>query len=247
MSRRPVIGITTDHNSRELPGGGVEYTQYLLPHHYSIAVEKAGGLPLLLPYRSSAALVAQYVDLCDGFVFSGGNDYDPGSFGEPRHPKAVATDPDREKFERALLAEVERRNRPVLGICGGCQLMNLHRGGSLHQFIPDLGLAPSIEHRRFTIEEWVKRHEVKVDADSALARVVGRQDLVSNSSHKQSVNRVGKGLRVVAHAPDGVVEALEDASRPFYIGVQWHPERQHEEPDQLRLFEHLVRMAGTSR
>jgi putative glutamine amidotransferase len=235
---RPVIGITVDHNSREVSPGVVEHTQYLLPHQYSIAVEKAGGLPLLLPYRSSHELIGQYVDLCDGFVLSGGNDYDPASFGEPRHPKAVATDPDRESFERALIVEIERRRMPVLGICGGMQLMNLHRGGSLHQFLPDL--VADIEHRRLTIEEWSRRHPVRIEPGTHTADIIGRTDIASNSSHKQAVNRLGRALSITARAPDGVVEAIEDASLPMFVGVQWHPERQHDEPDHLNLFRHLI-------
>lgn len=247
VTARPVIGITVDHNSRPVPGGGVEHTQYLLPHHYGIAVEKAGGLPILLPYRTDLSLVPCYADLCAGFVFSGGNDYDPASFGEPRHPQAVPVDPARERFERALLAEIERRNRPVLGICGGCQLMNLHRGGSLHQFLPDLRLDAMLEHRRLSIEEWARRHDVQVRRDSALARVLDADRVAANTSHKQAVHRLGRGLELSAAAPDGIVEGIEDPLRPFYIGVQWHPERQHDEPQHLRLFESLVRAALQAR
>jgi putative glutamine amidotransferase len=238
VMKRPLIGITTDHNSRELPDGTVEHTQYLLPHAYSVAVEKAGGVPILLPYRSDLSLVPTFVDLCDGFVFSGGNDYDPASFGEHRHPMAVATDPAREAFERGLIAEVERRRLPVLGICGGMQLMNLHRKGSLHQFIPDQ--TRQIEHRRFTIDEWGRRHAVEIDRQSVLHSLIGKGDVESNTSHKQAVNRVGDRLSIVARAPDGVVEAIEDPSMPMFVGVQWHPERQHDEPDHLALFRHLV-------
>jgi putative glutamine amidotransferase len=241
---KPLIGITCDHNSRTLSDGTVEYAQYLLPHHYTVAVEKAGGVPIVLPYRSGPESIARYVQLCDGFVLSGGNDYDPTVWGESRHPKAIGVDPLRETFDRALIAAIEKKNAPVLGICGGCQLMNIHRGGTLHQFIPDLGLSPTIDHRRHTIEEWAKRHDVNIRPDSQLARVMGSDRAISNTSHKQAVHVVGKQLVVTAHAPDGVVEAIEDPARKFYIGVQWHPERQHDEPDQLRLFEALVAACG---
>jgi putative glutamine amidotransferase len=241
MNRRPVIGITLDHNSRTTPEG-VVHDQYLLPHPYSIAVEKAGGLPFLLPYRSSDTLVPQYVDRCDGIVLSGGNDYDPASWGEPRHPQAVPTDPERERFERALLAEIERRSRPVLGICGGCQIMNIHRGGTLHQFIPDLGT--DIEHRRATIEEWSRRHDVLLDPASRHARLLGKSRVSSNTSHKQSVHRLGAGLTITARTSDGIVEGIEDPDRPFFVGVQWHPERQHDDPDHLALFQALVEHAS---
>ena len=240
MNRRPVIGITIDHVSRPTLEG-VVYDQYLLPHPYSIAVERAGGLPLLLPYRTSDALVPSYLELCDGIVLSGGNDYDPALWGEPRHPKAVPTDPERERFEHALLEAIERLSRPVLGICGGCQIMNIHRGGSLHQFLPDLGF--EIEHRRASIEEWSRRHDVLLESASRHARMIGKTRISTNTSHKQSVNRLGRGLTITARAPDGVIEGIEDPSLPFFVGVQWHPERQHTEPDHLALFEALVEHA----
>ncbi len=246
MQRRPVIGITLDHNSRPIAGdslGSSANTQYLLPHAYSIAVESAGGLPILLPYRTDPDLIDAYVSMCDGFVLSGGNDYDPGRWGEARHPEAIAIDPNRESFDRAIIARIEKSRKPVLGICGGCQLINIHRGGSLHQFLPDQSRESAIEHRRFTIEEWSKRHDVLVERDSQIATITGETVLSCNSSHKQSIHRLGEGLRVVAHATDGVVEAVEDPTHPFYIGVQWHPERQHTDAPQSKIFKALIRAA----
>jgi len=244
---RPVIGVTVDHNTRVASGdsaAGALHTQYLLPHAYTTAVEKAGGLPVMLPYRSDSSLIAQYVELCDGFIFSGGADYDPASFNESRHPMAEAIDPAREAFERALMAAVDPSDKPVLGICGGCQLMNLHRNGSLHQFIPDLLLKSAIEHRRFTIAQWSNRHDVNVESGTVLGAILNDAPLKSNSSHKQAVNKVGDSLRVNSRAPDGVVEGIEDPGKPFFVGVQWHPERQHDEPTQLAIFKELVRQAS---
>src|SRR5207302_1151958 len=125
------------------------------------AVEKAGGLPLLLPYRTDVSLIPQIVDLLDGMLFSGGNDLDPALYGETYHPKAVPIDPDRQRFELALLAEVERRRMPALGICLGSQLMNVYRGGSLEQFLPDAQRQPSLEHRK--TDDVAPRHAVKVN------------------------------------------------------------------------------------
>ena len=233
--RRPRIGITVDYVTGK--------PHYMLPWTYAQAVEKAGGLPILLPYRVDNSLAGQYLDGLDGVVLSGGDDLDPALFGEERHPMAKAVDPDRQKFEFALLTEIERRATPVLGVCLGSQLMNVHRGGSLHQFLPDIERADPLEHRRIG-DDWSFRHAVSVDSNSRLAHVLGQTTMASNSSHKQSVSKVGHGLRVVAHAPDGVVEATEDPSFPFYIGVQWHPERQNDEADHLRLFEGLVSAAA---
>jgi putative glutamine amidotransferase len=234
--QRPVIGITCDHNSA--------CTQYMLPHSYASAVEDAGGLPLLLPYRLDTSRLPQLLDLLDGIVFSGGNDLDPSAWSEPRHPQAVPVDPHRESFERALLAEVERRRMPTLGICLGSQLLNAHRGGSMHQFLPDLPRDPPLEHRRVN-EQW-GRHEVVVVPGSLLHRIVGAERISVNSSHKQATRDVGRGLVVVARADDGVIEGVEDPSLPFFLGVQWHPERITYEPPHRALFKALVDHAGAS-
>lgn len=233
-SSRPLIGVTTDYNDA--------LTQYSSPYPYCQAVEKAGGLPVMLPYRADVSLVADYADAIDGIVFSGGNDLDPSAWGEERHPMAKPIDPLREQFERALIAEIEKRKLPTLGICLGSQLMNVHRGGTLHQFIPDLGIEQTIEHRRLD-GTWSARHDVQIDPDATIARAMGTTQVKSNTSHKQSIRDVGQGLRVIATSPDGIVEGVEDPTLPLWVGVQWHPERQHDEPEQLALFKLLVEKA----
>jgi putative glutamine amidotransferase len=185
------------------------------------------------------------LDGLDGVVLAGGDDLDPSLFGEERHLMAKAIDPDRQAFEFALLAEIERRATPVLGVCLGSQVMNVHRGGSLHQFLPDVNREDPIEHRR--LDDWGARHAVRVEPQSNLAHLLGQTELTCNTSHKQAVHHPGSGLRVVAWAPDGVIEGTEDPSFPFYIGVQWHPERQNDENVHLRLFEGLVAHAAKYR
>ena len=235
ITRRPIIGITTDYNDRR--------TQYALPYGYASSVEKAGGLPLLIPYKSDLSLIPQFVDQFDGIVFSGGDDLDPSSFNEDRHPKAEPIDPDRQKFELALMAEVEKRRLPTLGICLGCQLMNVYRGGSLVQFLPDANSQDPLEHRRFGTD-WSKRHSINIQPDSIVAKSLGKTQIIANSSHKQAVKTLGKQLRVIATAPDGVIEGIEDPSFPLWTGVQWHPERMSDEADHLALFKMLVEKAN---
>jgi putative glutamine amidotransferase len=243
---KPLIGITLDHHSRNTEDGTLVYEQYLLPHPYTQAVDHAGGVPVLIPYHSPSH-IDRYVVMCDGFVLCGGNDYDPARWGQTRHPNAIAIDPARAAFDFRFIAAVEASGKPVLGICGGMQLMNLHRGGTLHQFIPDF--SDAIEHRRNGHAEWARRHDVQVQPGSTLARITGSTTVTANTSHKQCVDRLGAGLTIVGRAGDGVVEALEDATRAFFIGVQWHPERQHTEPNQHALFVALIEAArrGQSR
>ncbi len=231
--RRPLIGITIDSSDRP--------NRYESPMGYATAVEKAGGLPLLLAYRVDLSLIPQIVDELDGVLFSGGNDLDPTLYGETYHPKAEPIDPERQRFELALIAEVEKRRTPALGICLGSQLMNVYRGGSLVQFLPDLAREPSLEHRK--LGDAVPRHSVALEEESLVAQSLGKSEVLANSSHKQAVKRLGRGLRVIATSPDGVIEGVEDPSMPLFLGVQWHPERLHDEPDHLALFKLLVEKA----
>lgn len=234
---RPLIGITTDSHPRP--------DHYESPAAYARAVESAGGLAVLLPYHADLSLIPQYARRLDGFLFSGGNDINPRHYGQERHPKAIPIDPARERFELALLAEVERLRTPTLGICLGAQLMNVHRGGSLLQFLPDVSRQPQLEHRR--LGDVAPRHPVKLDPASQLGRLLNKRELDANSSHKQAVDRPGRGLKIIATAPDGVIEAMEDPEYPLFLAVQWHPERLRDEPDHLALFELLVRCAAENR
>jgi putative glutamine amidotransferase len=233
--KRPIIAITID--SAEEPD------KYESPCSYATSVEKAGGLPLLLPFRSDLSLIPAYVDLIDGIVFSGGDDLDPALYGEKRHPKAIPIDPARQKFELALLAEIEKRRVPALGICCGSQLMNVYRGGSLIQFLPDEERAGAIEHRK--VGENLTRHAVAVDVKSQLGSAIGKSEISANTYHKQSVRKLGRGLQVIAKAPDGVIEGFEDPSFPLFAAVQWHPERLSDEPEHLAPFKLLVRKASS--
>jgi putative glutamine amidotransferase len=212
---------------------------------YATSVERAGGLPLLLPYRSDLSLISEFVDTLDGVLFTGGNDLDPALYGETYHPKAVPIDPQRQTFELALLAEVERRRVPALGICLGSQLMNVARGGSLIQFLPELDRQPALEHRK--VNGSYPRHAVRVNPESWVAQATGKTVLDANSSHKQAVRQLGRGLRIIGTAPDGVIEGIEDPSLPLFLGVQWHPERLSNEADHLALFRLLVEKAAQQR
>src|SRR5206468_6599187 len=134
----------------------------------------------------------QYVDTFDGILFTGGNDMNPRRWGEEWHPKVARMDKRREEFEFALIAEVERRRLPALGVCFGSQLMNVHRGGSLIQFLPDQK-SDAIEHRRLPDED-PTRHPIKLETDSQLGRAIGKSDVSVNTYHKQAVKRIGRGL-----------------------------------------------------
>jgi putative glutamine amidotransferase len=229
---RPVIAITCDHDrSRE---------RYELSYAMVAAVASAGGEPVMLPFHRNGTLP----DWVEGCVFSGGNDPDPAAWGETWHPTCNPVDPEREAHERRLVEEAQRRDLPALGVCFGMQVMNLIRGGTLIQHLGDD--AARADHTRGDAG-WRKRHLVACTAGSRLAQLTGRAGFEVNTSHHQAVGRVGDGLQASAHAPDGVVEAIEDPGRAFWIGVQWHPERQPDDPVQRSLFGALVASANVPR
>jgi len=207
---------------------------------YAKSVERAGGVPLAIPYKTDRSLIPRIVDALDGILFTGGNDLDPKLYGEDQwHPKAVPIDPDRQSFELALLAEVEKRRLPALAICLGCQLFNVYRGGSLIQFLPEL--EGKGEHRRAKKGEPMRRHGIRIEPDSAVGRAIGKREISANTRHKQAVKDLGRGLRVAAVAEDGTIEAIEDPSRPLFAAVQWHPETLGEsEEEHLAAFRLLV-------
>ena len=219
---RPVIGITVDNVESCISSG--KYESNLA---YSRMVAEAGGLPLLLPQEIE--LAAHYVELCDGVMLTGGDDARTESFGIPAHPQARCIDPRRQAFEFALLdALASRPQRPALGVCLGMQLMALYAGGRMNQHLPDT-LPAAVEDHQHN-----QRHAVVLGiCESALLAAPGatvnlvRADLTGEtvvSSHHQAVEDAGP-LRVIATSPDGVIEAIDDPRRPFYVGVQWHPER----------------------
>lgn len=229
----PVVGITSDLG--EAPGlnGGPPRPRAVCAMTYIRAVAEAGGVPMVLP--PIPELAHQYVRRCDAFVFTGGDDPRTEPFGHPTHPKATPVAPQRQAFEIALLDELRRRPAaPVLGVCLGMQMMALHAGGTLNQYMPDD--TPTVElHRHDAV------HPITIVPADAKAHGVLVAGQVT-SHHRQAVRDAGS-LRVVAVAPDGVIEAIDDPARAFYLGVQWHPERTAFEPLGNRLFRCLVEAA----
>ena len=233
----PLIGITLDNAGNAAASG-----RYEVGTGYSRAVAEAGGLAVMLPHEVAPEAVAGYVQHCDGFIFTGGVDPDTAALPRdwpghaPLHPRARRMDPTRQAFELALLEEVHRA-RPqaaVLGVCLGMQLMALHGGGSLDQYLPGSHLPEVAERHRDG------DHAVACDTpDGVLPRGTG----VIHSHHQQAVADAGR-LRVVATAEDGIIEAVDDPRRPFHLGVQWHPERGDNGPLSRGLIARLVAAAA---
>ena len=210
--------------------------EFYLNAEYFDAVERAGGVPVPLPPCRDEATLREMVGRLDGLVFSGGPDPDPARYGQALHPQTKLCHSRRGEFDARCMAMALEMGLPVLGICYGCQLLNIHFGGTLVQDIPSLRPGAEI-HRQ---DGPRVAHAVRVKPGSKLAECLGMTELMVNSAHHQAVDRLGAGLRVAARSADGIVEAVETTDDRFIIGVQWHPEDLTGRAEQLRLFEGLV-------
>jgi gamma-glutamyl-gamma-aminobutyrate hydrolase PuuD len=221
---KPLIGITTYVEPASWGHWQVEAA--LVPYDYVRAVERAGGRAVLVPPDEEG--IDEMLDALDGLIFSGGNDMDPEEYGAEAHPATTGTNPERDRGELALLEAALARDLPVLAICRGFEVLNVARGGDLVQHLPEI---VGHEDHRETVGEF-SEHTVRVDPSSRIGEIAG----AVKSHHHQGIGRIGNGLRDVAWAGDGTVEAIEDPEKPFVVGVLWHPEAGEDQ----RLFERLV-------
>lgn len=216
----PVIGITLDSET----GGDGQYSKfpwYALRQNYVSSVVRAGGLPLLLPHEMD--LLAIYLDDIDGLLVTGGAfDVDPSLYGVDTQHETVITKAHRTHFEMAMLQGALKRDVPVLGICGGQQLLHVALGGSLIQHLPD-ELPDALPHEQPNPRDETS-HSVDVVPGTLLHSIVGDDALLVNSAHHQAARDEPPGIKINARAPDGVIEGCEAANMTFCLGVQWHPE-----------------------
>lgn len=210
---------------------------------YIAAVLKAGGVPLQLPLISGAD-TEPYIHLCDGFLFPGGPDLHPRFYGEDARQGLGPVHPELDAFQLELMRAVLKSGKPVLGICRGAQVLNVVLGGSLHQDIGETStkLAHYMDSHRSDVA-----HKVQIERGSLLYGLFGGE-LWVNSFHHQVINRLGKGLKVIARAEDGIIEAITLEDHTFAVGLQWHPEMMLTETDEmLPVFEEFVGRTGKSK
>ncbi|HQW35171.1 MAG TPA: gamma-glutamyl-gamma-aminobutyrate hydrolase family protein [Thermoflexales bacterium] len=215
-----------------------ELDQFLM--YIAKSVERAGGLPVFIPLELDDVTLRRLHDRLDGVLISGGDDVDPLAYGKERRVQVTPGDETRDRVEMSLVRWAVKSNKPALGICRGAQIMNVAMGGTLHwdvsehtgagrhDFYPDLPTD-------------LLAHEIKIEEDSLLSRVIGKPILRVNSLHHQAVKDVAPGFHAVAHAPDGITEAIELPHHPFALGVQWHPEALPEQPEAQAVFKAFVK------
>jgi putative glutamine amidotransferase len=207
---------------------------------YSRAVEESGGSPELIPADLPIAELDELLARLDGLLFTGGGDVDPALFNGIPHSRVYGISTERDATEIALVLQARDLKLPFLGICRGCQVINVAFGGSLYTHISDQ-LPGALEHSHDKFRE--EHHFVSIDPDSLLESITGTNELVVNSLHHQGISRVAQSLIPNACAPDGLVEGVELRSHPFGVAVQWHPEHLTDRPVMAELFNALVRAA----
>lgn len=232
---RPIIGLTISIQSDE----GKLYT----PTSYTKAIIEAGGNPILLNITRDDGLIAEYAELVDGVLFSGGEDVDPAFYGEEQQWGCGDVCPLRDEFEVKLLRALLEKHpeKPILGICRGEQVLNVAMGGTLYQ---DIKSEPAgcIRHQQQQLSRYAS-HQVEVSENSKLHDIYGATEVMVNSFHHQAVKDIGPGLAVTARASDGIIEGFEKPDHPYFVAVQWHPERlvEHEfHPEHKALFKTFV-------
>jgi len=208
---------------------------------YLQAIEAAGGLPMVMPPLDLRS-VEPLLDRLSGICLSGGPDLDPAAYHQRRHPQLGPVEPDLDLFELELARRADARGLPILAVCRGAQALNVARGGTLHQHLPDRP-GVTLDHRQ-TKPGTAVTHGVTIAAGSKVARTMKRRRARVNSFHHQAVNRLGTGLRAVAWSSDGVIEGIEAPARGFLLGVQWHAECLTERPEHAALFAGLVAAAA---
>ena len=238
----PIIGVFADTMSCNKGGFGDVTRQYINAAYIS-AVEDAGAVPFIIPVSSDLEKTKKLIDLCDGLLFPGGEDIDPGYYGENPHKNLGEIRPEVDKFLfHSLLYALEQR-KPALGICKGMQMMVVATGGSLYQDIYSQREEETFLHCQSGRRTYGV-HQVQIDKDSRLFQILETEQIATNSMHHQSVRTLGKGLHLSAHTEDGIVEAVESLDGRL-IGVQWHPEEMVPESGAMkRLFQNLVQRAS---
>jgi putative glutamine amidotransferase len=244
--QRPVIGVSaseirTPGDLKQIPKGEPPHREICLGLPYLNAVQQVGGVPVIIAPLNQD-VIAVMLDSVDALVLSGGPDLDPTTYGQPPHPMLGPTELATDNFEIALAREADSRGMPILAICRGAQVLNVARGGSLVQHIPDVFGESELEHRQKEVGKHAT-HTVDIEAGTVLQQTLGTARTEVNSFHHQSVEKLGKNLMISARSEDGIIEGIEAIDRDFTLGVQWHAESLTDRSEHEALFRGVAEAA----
>lgn len=218
--KHPVIGITTfiGKNNQEVPKNFID------------VISEEEGIPMLLPEIENEELIREQVMNIDALLLTGGDDVDPALYGEDPHQSLANVEPERDKYELKLIDYALERAIPILGICRGSHMLNVHGGGTVYQDIYKQIDADLIKHQRHDKQEHFT-HKVNIQEGTKMREIVGEAEIFTISNHHQAVNKVADNFKVAARTNDGIVEAIESKEPGFLIGLQWHPEDRYHTDD----------------
>lgn len=211
---KPVIGITSNIREEKLMTTGMDNIHSII---------KAGGAPIVLPSITDEGAIDRIVEVLDGLLVTGGGDIDPTLFGEEPLPQLGEICPDRDFFEIRLIIRCLELNKPILGICRGCQMLNVSKGGNIFQDIHAQHSKPLLQHYQ-KAPRYHTSHFIDISEGSKLSGIIQQNRIKVNSYHHQAIKNIAKGFEVCATSSDGIIEAFESNEHRFVVGVQWHPE-----------------------
>nr|WP_245203897.1 gamma-glutamyl-gamma-aminobutyrate hydrolase family protein [Ammoniphilus resinae] len=227
---KPLIGITPS----------LEKHSFSLPQDNVGAVLAAGGIPVILPYLTDAQQITEIAGKIDGLLLSGGGDINPFYFDEEPIPGLGQITPERDDFEISLVKAMLVQNKPILGICRGCQILNIAVGGNMYQDLYTQIDRPLLQHTQQAPREHVS-HLIKIVPESLLHEMMGETEVKVNSFHHQAIRHLPNGFTITARSSDQVIEAFESKTHRFVVGVQWHPENLYRKDERmLRLFQRFI-------
>ena len=233
----PIIGITLDDGPTVT--GYSNFAWYAIRKNYSDSIYKAGGIPFFI--SSELKLIKNYLDIIHGLLVTGGDfDIDPKLYGEKKNSSKISLKKERTNFEFQITKYAVDKNLPLLGICGGQQLLNVVLGGTLIQHIPDF-INTNIKHEQANPRNEAS-HIVKINKGTKLKKIIGTSEMFVNSAHHQAVKELGERLIINAKSNDGIIEGFESTDLDFYLGIQWHPEFLID-PGDLKIFESFISYA----
>lgn len=248
--RRPIIGVSSSEiripeHLKQIPKGEPPHREICLGIPYLDSVQQVDGVPMIIPPMKQDTIDA-ILDAVDAVCLSGGPDLDPSTYGQAPHEMLGPTELATDSYELALAKAADARGMPILAICRGAQVLNVARGGTLNQHIPDAYGESNFQHRQTELGHHTT-HPVVVEPDTLLERTLGGIEVEVNSFHHQSVEKLGSNLRISAHSPDGIVEGIEAIDRDFVLGVQWHAESLTNHEEHEALFRGLAEAANRFR